>query len=215
MPDAWPHPQPCVQGKKARKQVTTGQPKQSGTPCATVLAAASYSPRGAGLVSPRHVPIITGRLDLSVGRSGPYDLAVRARVARPATQTRPSHPALHVRDDAYAPPDEPGRRYKLMISDFRKQEYFCTDGWTAQIRLRLLMESVFRRGCFLCSIAYQIVIARSVSDEANPSIYPRVERWIASRSLSSGARSRDRLARNDDFRKLCRYARYSVFPVPR
>jgi len=40
--------------ENARKQVTTGQPKQSGTPCAMVLTAASYSPRGAGLVSPRH-----------------------------------------------------------------------------------------------------------------------------------------------------------------
>jgi len=30
------------------------------------------------------------------------------------------------------------------------------------------------------------------------SIYPRVGAWIASRSLSSGAHSRDPLARNDD-----------------
>jgi hypothetical protein len=28
------HPQPCVQVKKARKQVTTGPPKHSGLPCA-------------------------------------------------------------------------------------------------------------------------------------------------------------------------------------
>jgi hypothetical protein len=31
------HPQPCVQQRKARKQVTTGTPKQSGIPCAMVL----------------------------------------------------------------------------------------------------------------------------------------------------------------------------------
>ena len=30
------HPQPCVQVKKARKQVTTGTPKHSGIPCTTV-----------------------------------------------------------------------------------------------------------------------------------------------------------------------------------
>jgi hypothetical protein len=31
-----PHPQPCVQKKKARKQVTAGTPKRSGIPCAMV-----------------------------------------------------------------------------------------------------------------------------------------------------------------------------------
>ena len=39
------------------------------------------------------------------------------------------------------------------------------------------------------------VIARSVSDEAIHSFF--VAGWIASRSLSSGAHSRDPLARND------------------
>ena len=40
-----------------------------------------------------------------------------------------------------------------------------------------------------------LVIARS--EATKQSIYPRVERWIASRNLSSGAHSRDPLARND------------------
>jgi|SRR5689334_16394290 hypothetical protein len=45
------------------------------------------------------------------------------------------------------------------------------------------------------------VIARSASDEAiHLSAYE--EAWIASRSLSSGARSRDPLARNDEGRIL-------------
>src|SRR5262249_28068445 len=108
MPDAWPHPQPCVQVKKARKQVTTGQPEQSGTPCAMVLTAASYSPWCAGLDSHHHWRFRHRQLDPSVGGSGPYDLAVRVRAARLATQTRPPHPALHVRDDAYAPLHERG-----------------------------------------------------------------------------------------------------------
>jgi len=101
MPDAGRTHGPPATKKQAA--VTTGQPKHSGIPRAMVLAAASYSPRGAGLVSPRHLPVITGKLDPSVGGSGPYDLAVRARAARLATQVRPPHPALHVRDDAYAP----------------------------------------------------------------------------------------------------------------
>jgi len=41
-----------------------------------------------------------------------------------------------------------------------------------------------------------IVIARSVSDEAIQ-LSTRRDPWIASRSLSSGAHSRDPLARND------------------
>src|SRR5213595_2691492 len=36
-----------------------------------------------------------------------------------------------------------------------------------------------------------------IASAAKQSIYPRAEAWIASRSLSSGARSRDPLARND------------------
>jgi hypothetical protein len=36
-----------------------------------------------------------------------------------------------------------------------------------------------------------------IASEAKQSIYPLVALWIASRSLSSGAHSRDPLARND------------------
>jgi len=36
-----------------------------------------------------------------------------------------------------------------------------------------------------------------IASAAKQSIYPYVEVWIASRSLSSGAHSRDPLARND------------------
>jgi hypothetical protein len=43
--------------------------------------------------------------------------------------------------------------------------------------------------------AYLDVIARSASDEAIHTCF--AEPWIASRSLSSGAHSRDPLARND------------------
>jgi len=43
----------------------------------------------------------------------------------------------------------------------------------------------------------QFVIARSVATKQ--SMVQQVERWIASRSLSSGAHSRDPLARNDDY----------------
>ena len=44
MPDAETHPQPCVQMKKARKQVTTGTSKQSDIPCAMVYGLYVVSP---------------------------------------------------------------------------------------------------------------------------------------------------------------------------
>jgi hypothetical protein len=47
------------------------------------------------------------KLDTSVGMSGPHDFCVRAGVIRPRncalTPSRPSHPALNVRDDREAP----------------------------------------------------------------------------------------------------------------
>src|SRR5262249_25070434 len=79
--------------KKARKQVTTGTPKQSGTPCAMVLRLIPRSPRSAGLVSLRRRRIFSGRLDPSVGGSGPHGFAVRTGLARLALSARPPHPA--------------------------------------------------------------------------------------------------------------------------
>jgi hypothetical protein len=43
------------------------------------------------------------KLDPSTGRSGPHDFAVRADGARLAHASRPSHPALNVRDDRDTP----------------------------------------------------------------------------------------------------------------
>jgi hypothetical protein len=54
MPDAKAHPQPCVQGKKAHKLVTTGSPKQSGIPCAMVLTASFVLAPETGLRCLRH-----------------------------------------------------------------------------------------------------------------------------------------------------------------
>jgi hypothetical protein len=53
------------------------------------------------------------------------------------------------------------------------------------------------------------------SEATKQSICPRVERWIASRSLSSGAHSRDPLARNDgEARYIFINAWRSILPVP-
>ena len=61
------------------------------------------SPRGAGLDSPRRLPLIIGKLDPSVGRSGPHAFTVRFRRVRLTQPKRPSHPAANVRDDRDTP----------------------------------------------------------------------------------------------------------------
>ena len=82
MPGAGRTREPCVQRRcTLRTQATTGQPNQPAFP-AQWFTAYTRSPRGTGLVSPRRLPIITGRLDASVGASGPRDFAVRRGDAR-------------------------------------------------------------------------------------------------------------------------------------
>ena len=100
MPDAGRTHGPPATKKQAA--VTTGQPKHSGIPCAMVYGLLRTLPGVPGLLATVTREFVHG-LDPSVGGSGPYDLAVRAHLARLARQARPSHPALHVRDDAYAP----------------------------------------------------------------------------------------------------------------
>ena len=71
----WPHPQALWAEKERCPQVSTGRPKRSGTPCAMALRLTPRSPRGTGLSSPRRLPL--GRLDPSIGGSGPHGLTVR------------------------------------------------------------------------------------------------------------------------------------------
>src|SRR5690242_14315026 len=72
--------------------VTTGSAGSSGIPCATVLRLirALLGDRAFLPPSPR---VSYAKLDLSVGRPGPHDFAVRADDARRASPPRPSHPA--------------------------------------------------------------------------------------------------------------------------
>jgi hypothetical protein len=59
---------------------------------------------------------------------------------------RPSHPALHVRDDAYAPPDECRTGEKLdVICPTAKAKIFSSKDWTAQISLKCFAKIVFWR----------------------------------------------------------------------
>ena len=101
--------------------------RSSGLPCATVLTVSFVLSSGTGLSCPRRSRASQAHeLGLSVGRPGPHDFAVRAGIARLATPARPSHPALHVRDDAYAPLHEHGTAtHNHMFSEKTKQNIFA------------------------------------------------------------------------------------------
>ena len=63
----------------------------------------------------------------------------------------PSHPALHVRDDAYAPPDERGTGQKLeVICPTAKSKNFLCEDWTAQISLKRFAKIGFWRTRIAC-----------------------------------------------------------------
>ena len=116
MPVLRTHPQPCVQVKKARKQVTTGTPKRSGIPCAMVLRLLRDLPGVPGLIAPVAREWLHG-LDPSVGGPGPHDLTVRAGALRLlAHRARPSHPAPRVMTIAIRPSVERGMA-QLKTSD--------------------------------------------------------------------------------------------------
>jgi hypothetical protein len=107
------------------------------------------------------------KLDTSVGVPGPRDLAVRSRVARRATRSRPPHPAatsvttrtpLRSRRDGSS---------KCIISDFRKEK-FCSDRGGAEDRFERAGEMSFSAQTFLptfagCSRAPRAKIAQTDS----------------------------------------------------
>jgi hypothetical protein len=102
-----------------RKQaaVTTGSAGSTGIPCAMVLTASFVLSPGTGLSCPRRKRDAKHhrQLDLSVGRPGPYDFAVRANHVRLTCHPRPSHPRPTCRDDrAYVPLHRGGMGDKIV-----------------------------------------------------------------------------------------------------
>ena len=94
-----PHPLPAS-NKKSWRQSPQAWPNIRPSLRNGVTAYSALSP-GTGLSCPRRSRASSAQeLGLSVGRSGPHAFAVRADDARLASSSRPSHPALHVRDDA-------------------------------------------------------------------------------------------------------------------
>jgi hypothetical protein len=81
---------------------------------------------------------------------GPHDFTVRENCARRNATPRPPHPALNVRDDAYAPLIERGCEEENTMFGKREARYFRRGGLTTQISLDLLAKLVFRRERFRC-----------------------------------------------------------------
>ena len=84
-------------------------------PARTVLTAYTRSPRGPALLPPSSARSSRRGLELSTGRSGPHDFAVRAcrSSAKPklrCSTPRPSHSVTHVRDDRDTPLRRNGTR---------------------------------------------------------------------------------------------------------
>ena len=111
------HPRPRVQ-QKAHALATTGTPPPA-FPARWFTAYIALSP-GTGLFCPRRSADKSANLNASVGASGPHDFAVRISAARPASLSRPPHPAPNVRDDREAP--------LLWVRDGGKNTHFLIFG---------------------------------------------------------------------------------------
>jgi hypothetical protein len=115
--------------------------RTSGLPCATVLRLIARSPRGPGFLAPvarkprqlESLASASGGQDHTPSPSAPTSLVVRL-------STRPSHPALHVRDDASAPPDEHGTTPDNHIFLKNERKIFFTGGLDRRISVELPRE---------------------------------------------------------------------------
>ena len=92
--------------KKMQAAGTTGPAGRSGPPCAIGFNGVLRALLGdRALLPPSPVLLLRAdehELDLSIGRPGPHDFAVRDASARLAQHPRPSQPTSTYRDDAYA-----------------------------------------------------------------------------------------------------------------
>jgi len=88
--------------QKTQAAVTTGTPKHPAFPAQRFDGLSRALPGVPGLIASIARAFVAPGLDLSVGRPGPHDFAVRTGRARLAP-TRPSHPAPNVRDDREPP----------------------------------------------------------------------------------------------------------------
>jgi hypothetical protein len=137
------------QHKKSWRRLPQGSANQPAFPAQWCYGLWRALPGDRAFLPPSRARSSSRALDTSVGVSGPHGFAVRVGVARRATPARPSHPALHVRDDAYAPPDERGTAGEKHIFLKNESEIFSQGGWTVASALHRLRTFDFLRTPFL------------------------------------------------------------------
>ena len=151
-------------GRSTRVSPPQVQPERPGLPCANGFN---------GVL--RALPGVHDLLVTVAGRSSPADLApakgcqdhtsssVRKKRRSSREALRPSHPALNVRDDAYAPLVEAGRREDVHDFRFSESEIFSRPDRTPRTLLNRLPNPDFSRRlfCWLPSPAHGAVTQKS------------------------------------------------------
>jgi hypothetical protein len=105
----------CTHGLVCIKKHTSSKPqvhrKRPGIPCAMVYGLFRALPGDRALLppSPARRGSVFANLAPASGRQNHTTSPSASDAARLASSKRPPHPALNVRDDAYAPPIEPGQ----------------------------------------------------------------------------------------------------------
>jgi hypothetical protein len=124
------HPQPRVRFVVGvcTRVFTAETPDTSGIPHAMVLTAYCVLSPGTGLSCPRRSRDKPATLLPASGRQDhtPLPSAFAPLVSR---RIRVHRIPPRVRDDAYAPLAEAGRREEYTVSDFQKVKYLCVANW--------------------------------------------------------------------------------------
>src|SRR6516162_5133844 len=135
-------------GRSTRVSPLQVQPERPGLPCAMVLRLLRTLPGVHDFLVTVGRRLVTCDLDASPGASGPHDFAVRIGIARRAIPTASIASRLNVRDDAYAPLVEAGRREDVHDFRFSESEIFSRPDWTIQTALKQLSNPDFSRLLF-------------------------------------------------------------------
>ena len=127
--------------------------RTTGLPCAMVLTVSFVLSSGTGLSCPRRPRACqSSRAWPQRREAGPTRLRRPRRHRSSDDASRPSHPALNVRDDASAPLMSTGRRHTTILFRKTESEYFYAEGLT--------VESILHRVANIRVFACEILVVR-------------------------------------------------------
>ena len=202
MPDAQAHPQPHVQSKKAHELVTTGSPHIPAFPARLVLTVSFVLSPVIGrfvTVAPEKRQLLMGVTPASrhqnhtTSPSGLIAFVWRNKPSiasrSPTSVTIAKRPSYRARDARRNAGD-----LRMRSTVWDRDQLARRANQSRHARQRQVTSKCRAHRHFLRQT--QSACARERKGRSNPESFLRND-WIASRSLSSGARSRDPLARND------------------